>query len=283
MNKSKIEWSDRTWNPVTGCTKVSQGCKNCYAERLYERFNGHGSFKNVLTHSERLQQPLKWKQPSKIFVNSMSDLFHEDVPFDFIDKVFMVMALCKQHTFQILTKRPARMMEYFTDHPANILKPGFLPLQNVWLGVSVEDQATADERIPLLLQVPAAVRFLSCEPLLGPINILECWFWKGQMSADGLSKKFTHQLHWVICGGESGPGARPMHPDWARGLQVQCETAGVPFFFKQWGEWTSEYPQGTSLANRKQTYQHGLSFYKVGKKAAGNLLDGQQHLSFPKP
>lgn len=320
MARSKIEWTDRTWNPVTGCTKVSQGCKNCYAERLYERFHGPHSFKNIISHSERLQQPLKWKQPSLIFVNSMSDLFHEDLPFEFIDKVFMVMALCKQHTFQILTKRPERMVEYFSNHPAEILKPGFLPLSNVWLGVSVEDQVTADERIPLLLQVPAAVRFLSCEPLLGPINIYE-YLWKGEMSEDGLSKTFTHHLHWVICGGESGPKARPMHPDWARSLRNQCQAAGVPFFFKQWGEYlpyeeTPQAPFYRSCATREEFDGHGMNFidengdagrwngykwmdgfaallyceqetslsvmfHRSGKKKAGNLLDGQQHFNYP--
>ncbi len=301
MNKTKIEWTDRTWNPVTGCTKVSQGCKNCYAERLYERFNGPHSFKKVLTHPERLQQPLKWKQPSKIFVNSMSDLFHEDVPFYFIDHVFMTMALCNQHIFQILTKRPERMIEYFSNHPAEILKPGFLPLKNVWLGVSVEDQATANERIPLLLQVPASIRFLSCEPLLGQIwlrSVIE------QNYGKDIYTDYLTGINWVIVGGESGPKARPMHPDWARSIRDQCKEAGVPFFFKQWGEYgagSSTAGKNIIVANNGKTFtypefaaiikssegraEHNFSrinsMSKIGKKAAGNLLDGVQHMEFP--
>jgi protein gp37 len=284
MSKSKIEWTDRTWNPVTGCTKVSQGCKNCYAERMYERFHGHGSFKNVITHPERLDMPLKWKKPSMVFVNSMSDLFHEDVPFEFIDMCFIVMAEATDHTFQILTKRPERLLEYAQDSICEDL----WPLKNVWLGVSVEDQKTADERIPLLIQVPAAVRFLSCEPLLAPIDILTPNLLWHRLSGGGYKRQ---TIDWVICGGESGPGSRPMHPDWARSLRDQCEAAGVPFFFKQWGEYLPycqlnpevipfkksivEFPSPHN-ANKKNSY------YKIGKKAAGNVLDEKQHLEYPK-
>ena len=232
MSKSKIEWTDRTWNPVTGCTKVSQGCKNCYAERMYERFNGPGSFRNVICHPERLDMPWHWKKPSMVFVNSMSDLFHEDVPITFIDKVFTIMAYTPQHTYQILTKRAERMRDYFNGRLEN-LEEGIINareemrmltaglsaneiaydikrgLKNVWLGVSVEDQKTADERIPLLMKVPAAVRFLSCEPLLGQINLSirasSCGYYE-PLHHHPISSPNGPFISWVICGGESGPG-----------------------------------------------------------------------------
>lgn len=294
MQKSKIEWTDRTWNPVTGCTKVSQGCKNCYAERLYERFNGHGSFKNVICHPERLQQPMKWKKPCKIFVNSMSDLFHEDVPHNFIANVFSIMKRCPWHTFQILTKRPERMLEILTEWS----KQEDLPtLPNVWLGVSVEDQKTADERIPLLLQVPAAVRFLSCEPLLGEIN-LNGYLPDTYNDGTSVHQFYPNKIHWVIVGGESGPGARPMHPDWARSLRDQCKAASVPLFFKQWGEYVSlesrdgvefcicadgDDPKFDGISISRLVSAFDCDFIKVGKKKAGNILEGKQYLQFPDP
>jgi protein gp37 len=271
---SKIEWTDKTWNPVTGCTKVSQGCKNCYAERMYERFNGHGSFKNVTCHQDRLTQPMKWKKPSMIFVNSMSDLFHEDVPFIFIDAVFSVMSDIDHHIYQVLTKRPQRMVEFFKWKRDEFGVP-WQPKPNVWLGVSVEDQKAADERIPLLLQVPAAVRFLSCEPLLGPVRLTQidadAAGHKEYCTINALTGRHTDMarpcedvpsIHWVICGGESGPGARPMNPDWAQSLRDQCASAEVPFFFKQWGAWS---PYGD----------------RVGKKKAGRILDGSTYDQFP--
>lgn len=230
---SSIEWTDATWNPVTGCTKVSPGCDHCYAERLTERFNGKGSFAEVRLHPDRLDQPLRWKKPRRVFVNSMSDLFHPDVPDSFIREVFDRMRLCDggvdavngcpypQHTFQVLTKRPRRMLKLVHEGALgfDICPP------HIWLGVSVEDQKWAANRIPLLIATAAEVRFLSCEPLLGPID-LSPWV------------EATAQLHWVIVGGESGPGARAMHEDWVRSLRDQCVTAGVAFFFKQWGGFT---------------------------------------------
>jgi protein gp37 len=275
---TRIEWTDETWNPVTGCTKVSQGCKNCYAERLAPKvFAGQvvevnttppkhpemkasafrpRHFTDVLCHPERLDAPLHWKKPRRIFVNSMSDLFHEDVPSGFIGKIFGVMAACQQHTFQVLTKRPERMHDLLDDRIIGPVKgeadqtayeiltrgrpkslpalqighwPGLhWPLANVWLGVSVEDQATADERIPLLLQTPAAVRFLSCEPLLGPIDLA-----KAIHLADAFRDRGERTISWVIAGGESGPNGRPSHPDWFRSLRDQCQAVGVAFFMKQ--------------------------------------------------
>jgi len=276
-DKSAIEWTDATWNPVRGCTRVSPGCGGpgkaggCYAERIAARFSGPGQpFEGfaerkggearwtgkVALIEDMLAVPLRWSKPRRIFVNSMSDLFHEHLPDGAIDQVFAMMALCPQHTFQVLTKRPERMRDYLSDQDP-------MPLPNVWLGVSAEDQARADERIPLLLETPAAVRFVSCEPLLGPIDLINLDHTGAQRKdqAHGISALWRAaaeiglrtMLDWVICGGESGPVARPMHPDWARSLRDQCQAAGVPFFFKQWG----------------------------GKKRAGRLLDGVEHNAFP--
>ena len=221
-DRTAIAWTDATWNPVTGCTKVSPGCDHCYAERFAERWRGvpghayeHGF--DVTLRPERLDQPLRWTRPRRIFVNSMSDLFHEDIEDNYIDLVFRVMAEAHWHTFQVLTKRPGRMRAFMARHRFHTDdgRPPFLP--NVWLGASVESNAQRG-RVGTLLGTPAALRFLSLEPLLGPIDAL---------LLDGIG--------WVIAGGESGPGARPMDPAWVRAIRDQCARAGVPFFFKQWG------------------------------------------------
>lgn len=263
QGQTGIVWTDETWNPVTGCTKVSQGCKHCYAERDWHRlqhlprFAGR-AFTDVVCHPERLDQPLRWAKPRRIFVNSMSDLFHEDVPDEFIDQVFAVMALAKQHEFQVLTKRPQRMLDYCKTlgrhHEIDRVsiaakrisnKTGFFwrmcdegwCLPDVWLGVSVEDQATANERIPILLQTPAAVRWISAEPLLGPIDLLRAGATEmdsvGCLTPGGGESFARGLIDWVIVGGESGPKARPMHPDWVRSLRDQCAAAVVPFLLKQ--------------------------------------------------
>ncbi len=210
---SKIEWTEMTWNPITGCTKVSQGCKHCYAERLAKRLQAMGvkRYKNgfeVTLHEDALDIPFGWKKPRLVFVNSMSDQFHEDVPLEFIQRVFETMVRCPQHTFQILTKRSQRLREI-----AHLLP--WPP--NVWMGVSVEDSRVIN-RVHDLQQVPAAVRFLSCEPLIGPLE---------NLPLDG--------IHWVIVGGESGPEARPMKREWVDSILRQCREAEVAFFFKQWG------------------------------------------------
>lgn len=243
---TKIEWTQRTWNPVTGCTKVSPGCDHCYAEGIARRFAGTPAFPNgfdVTLHPERIEAPLRWRKPAKVFVNSMSDLFHDDVPDHFIESVFEVMALTPQHTYQVLTKRPGRMRSLLNRWTAegarNVLvspAPPVAgigapwPLTNVWLGVSVEDQKWADVRIPILLDTPAAVRFLSCEPLLGPVD-LKPWmeFYETNLSM------VIPGLHWVIVGGESGPGARRMELDWAGYLVGQCQRTMTPVFVKQLG------------------------------------------------
>lgn len=212
-NRSHIEWTDATWNPVTGCTKVSQGCKHCYAERMAHRLQAMGSprYRNgfqVTLHADLLNQPLHWTKPRRVFVNSMSDVFHPDVPDTFIADIFAVMAQTPQHTYQILTKRPERLARL----------AGCLPFPpHVWIGTSVESLEVMS-RIRWLREVPAAVRFLSCEPLLGPLP---------HLLLDG--------IHWVIVGGESGAHARPMHPEWVLDIRDQCVVRDIPFFFKQWG------------------------------------------------
>lgn len=387
-DNTAIEWTNATWNPTVGCTIVSPGCTNCYAmgqaARLLDgnpatphykdttrRVNGNAVWtgKLALAPDDILLQPLKWKRPRMIFVNSMSDLFHESVHDEWIDEVFAVMALAPQHTFQVLTKRADRMRDYFAGdrwrredpvcaaikqvatlvHPHDPIAaynmawdaPGggctpLFPLPNVWLGVSAEDQARADERIPDLLATPAAVRFISAEPLLGPIDFRSIdadgesvmdvlyprtweeewedwrdtepteeqaresffdWFSLGTMPTG----RMHHRLDWVIVGGESGPGARPMHPDWARSIRDQCAAAGVPFFFKQWGEWTPgvNVAQQHGIVQTARWFDGRWSFskedlsrsdghiddepdlYRVGKKRAGRLLDGVEHNAMP--
>ena len=232
-DKTGIQWTDATWNPVSGCTKVSPGCKNCYAERDWARLSKNPkspyfgrAFTDVRCHPDRLDQPLRWRDPRRIFVNSMSDLFHESVPDRFIDDVFSYMWLAKRHTFQILTKRPERMREYVSSRGISSSWDG--PLQNVWLGVSVENQATADERIPILLQTPSAVRFLSVEPLLEGIAL-------GTKSGNARCPIVPAALDWVIVGGESGTNARPCNIEWIRDVVRQCKAAAVPVFVKQLG------------------------------------------------
>lgn len=276
-DKSAIEWTDATWNPVRGCVKVSPGCANCYAETFAERFRGvkdhpYEQGFDLRLVPEKLTEPLRWKKPRRIFVNSMSDLFQDGVPDSYIDQVFAVMALCPQHTFQVLTKRAERMRAYFdvkepeelltrwadaaitieplgdgdnaTEEAATRYEDVFSqdwPLPNVWLGVSVENQPMYDKRIGDLLRAPAVVRFLSVEPMLGQIDM--------RMGGSSIPDYAPHnplpQVDWVILGGESGPGARPFDLAWARSIVQQCKTAGVPCFMKQVGSrpdgwWTNE-------------------------------------------
>lgn len=257
--KTTIEWTDATWNPVRGCSVVSAGCKNCYAMKVAYRFSKPGMPYEGLTYGPRwngeirivheaLEEPLQWKRPRRVFVNSMSDLFHEDIPFSFIHSVFGTMRQTPQHTYQILTKRPDRMRQFIAEY----LRPreslgwwnGFY--KHVWLGVSVEDQESADKRIPILLQTPSAVRFISAEPLLSNVSIIRYLYRDLAVTGDfrnhkGQRKiKFTHNgtlgaLHWTIIGGESGPGARPCDLAWLRSIKYQCESAAVPVFVKQLG------------------------------------------------
>lgn len=272
MGRTNIAWSEMSWNPVTGCSKVSPGCAHCFAERMaLTRLTGKPGYPglpwtpenahaNVVLRPDRLDQPLRWRKPRRIFVNSMSDLFHEQVPYDFLDRVFAIMAAAPQHSFQVLTKRPDRMASYTSFARGRIetataaihlrgMTPGYTrpvwpswPLPNVWLGTSVENQRWADERIPHLLATPAAVRFLSMEPLLGPIDLVDPvgrWLMRRDSGIDAPSRvtHFTGEwpLDWVIVGGESGPGHRPMRGEWVRDIRDRCVAADIPFFFKQWG------------------------------------------------
>lgn len=330
-DNTKIEWADATVNAINGCSVTSPGCTNCYAMKLAgTRMKTHPTRKGltveskagpvwngeVRLHEPALLQPLSWSKPRRIFWNAHGDTFHDAVPDDWIDRIFAVAALTPQHTHMILTKRSKRMREYWACNSVwdriagrmNKLKPlrylggryeklDDAPLRNVWLGVSVEDQTRADERIPDLLATPAAVRFLSCEPLLGPVDLGKVFAIR---DSDGV---YLHDapildVDWVIAGGESGPGARPMHPDWARSLRDQCAAAGVPFHFKQWGEWRD---QGRDVPIPRRNHQSHIchldkdsgkckpnpnrfsdeTMIKLGKGKSGRLLDGVEHNGMP--
>ena len=367
-DKTKIEWTDATWNPITGCSVVSEGCRNCYAMRLAGTRMKHHPSREGLTRDvpgrgpvwngqmrlncDWLHQPERWRKPRMIFVCAHGDLFHENIPDKWIAWVFEVMYASPQHTFQVLTKRPERMREFlnrcgnadgrgWVTHdntlPAGYGEGGIIvgrdnnwPLPNVWLGVSVEDQKTADERIPLLLDTPAAVRWVSAEPLLGAVDLNRVWasmpsggktLWDvlsprvdreaagladdplaaallGQGVASGHAyAPLEPRIDWVVAGGESGPDARPMHPDWVRSLRDQCQAAGVPFLFKQWGEWAPGRP-GDSIECGLWMHPNGETFSPVesepftpaplsshivrsGKKAAGRELDGRTWDQYP--
>ncbi|MEM3587936.1 MAG: phage Gp37/Gp68 family protein [Candidatus Jordarchaeaceae archaeon] len=319
MNTTKIEWADCVWNPVTGCTPVSEGCENCYARRMAYRLRGRFGYPGdeqfrVTLHPERLLEPLKWQKPRRVFVCSMGDLFHENVPYDFLEQVFFTMEEADHHTFMILTKRPRRalgFLKWLADRWSDWdVGEVWTPPPNIWIGVTAENQARADERIPILLQIPAAVRFVSVEPMLGPVDLsqwLEARFCErhGQLCEEGLSwengqlvcrycKRPVERLRlldWVIAGGETGPNARPMHPDWVRSLRDQCRAAKVPFFFKQWGEWVPYRKSESPVCDLRRLKDNEtvmadppgwISFARVGKGRAGRLLDGQTWDEYPK-
>lgn len=338
---TKIEWTDATWNVVNGCSLASPGCTNCYAMKQAHRVAArrgltvHTKGGMVWTGETRFNetvwlQPMRWRRPRMIFVCAHGDLFHESVPDEWIDRVFAIMAVAQHHTFQVLTKRADRMRAYMTGGPqprwmrhmkaacavvpypdvvdnksgGMILSTTNGVLRNVWLGVSVEDQTRADQRIPKLLETPAAVRWLSCEPLLGPIDLTEvCNGWHFQNPLTGArwhdapdgessaSDTAGAKIDWIVAGGESGHKARPMHPAWVRALRDQCAAAGVPFLFKQWGEWA---PSTIGLASyfvhldgRVTNAWDGevsrgvAALHKIGKKLAGRELDGVVHDGFP--
>lgn len=284
---TKIEWAEETWNPVTGCTPISEGCANCYARRMAKRLAGRYGYPaydpfKVTVHPGRLNDPLRWRKPRMIFVCSMGDLFHPDVPFEFIDRVFAVMFCNPQHTFLVLTKRPENVQVYFTNllkdsyNPKRVLIKDEIgwgnywvpwPLPNLWLGVTAENQARADERIPILLQIPAAVRFVSVEPMLGPVDLSACKPFDGecycQEEPDGCKPRLANgcpeaAIDWVIVGGETGPGARPMHPDWVRSLVLQCKNAGVPIFVKQMGSVWAKAHSSDRASNRPEEWPEDL-------------------------
>jgi len=304
-DRTSIEWTDATWSPVTGCSKVSPGCDNCYAERITQRWGQ--KFTDVILHPERLEQPLRWRKPRRIFVCSMSDLFQEAVPWDFLLEVFAMMYLSPKHTFQVLTKRPGRMAHFATEVLPNAVGYKFVGgwPSNIWAGTSVESPKYLP-RLDVLARVPAKVRFVSVEPLLEAVDLklwLRCSICRGRGNLDdGMDQgttdfhshrqspcEFCHgkgrEIDWVIAGGESGPKARPMHPDWVRSIQIQCQEAGVPFFLKQWGEWVSlNDAVKRNLPRVGNTYQFDdmhLAMTRVGKKAAGALLDGREWREMP--
>lgn len=308
MSITSIEWTQRpgtvgeTWNPTTGCNKVDRGCKNCYAEIMHRRLMHMQPEKysqpflaGAIPHPETLAIPLQWKKPRTVFVDSMSDLFHPNIPMSFLEDVFNVMRATPQHTYLILTKRPERLIDF--DLIFGTVENPWPP--NVWMGTSINDQASADVRIPLLLKIPAALRFVSYEPATGRADISP-WlgsYWRiptsialGDVPLQSRPRKLVNGIDWVICGGESGHKAVPMHPDWARRVRDDCATADVPFFFKQWGNWEPvtyykdhrpviDYNTGPSqylfgLPDRPQNMRRTI-------KKSGNLLDGQTHLNFP--
>jgi len=313
---TKIEWATDSWNPITGCTPISEGCQNCYAERMSKRLAGRCGYPSedpfkVTLHPDKLDQPLRWKKPRMIFVCSMGDLFHKDVPFDQISQVFDVMcswrwptkeAECSGdaslledpgHTFMVLTKRPERIPEWLSwlghywpgDSPVNInLEAEGHFGKHIWFGVTAENQARADERIPILMQIPAAVRFVSVEPMLGPMD-LEIWGQYEHPDNEGYGVDAIKCLDWIICGGETGPGARPMRPDWVRSLRDQCQAAGTPFFFKSWGDWVAPSQMPYATYRNILDYGGGIGISdvpcRVGKKRSGCLLDGQKWNQYP--
>lgn len=291
MNKTKIEYLNFTWSPVTGCSPVSAGCEHCYARRMHERglwTSEIKPFSEVILHPYRLDEPLRRKKGARIGVAFMGDLFHEKVPDSFITSVFFTMSECPAHMFVVLSKRAQRMQQFLSAYrmASGFGPDGPWPLPNVWLGVSVEDQPSADERIPLLLQTPAALRYVSYEPALGPVDF-HFGRLHGTPGDEGPTNLYTpkDRISWVICGGESGPGARPMNPDWARSLRDQCQASGVPYYFKQWGEWAG-YGQATKANGSDFSEAHrwdsGIVSLRVGKKAAGCTLDGREWKEMPK-
>ena len=284
MADSAIEWTDVVWNPTTGCDRISPGCDNCYALTMAARLKGMGQAKYqndgdprtsgpgfaLTVHPDTLDLPLTWRKPRRVFVNSMSDLFHKDVPEGFVGRVFNVMAQTPQHTYQVLTKRPQRMARVLGPDGCGFYaseNPGLpCPQPNVWLGTSIESDRYAF-RADHLRATPAAVRWLSLEPLLGPLPSLD-----------------LTGIDWVVVGGESGVKARPMHPEWARDIRDRCVAAGVPLFFKQWGTWSWTYA-GWPVSARSVVLDDGAGrfckMWRVGKVNAGRQLDGRTWDEYP--
>jgi protein gp37 len=297
---SKIEWTDQTWNPIiVPCTKISTGCDNCYAETMAKRLSKIEStkyYEKVVNENgwcgtpyfvkSQLEKPLKRKKPTKYFVCSMGDLFHESIPYVWFERVMSVISKCPQHTFQILTKRPEIMAWYFNAFYKS--QPGLL--NNVWLGVTAENQEQANIRIPVLLQIPAKVRFVSVEPMLSAIDltslsqtdILNTNALNGQSYILGETYENVNDLilDWVICGGETGHNARPMHPEWVRSLRDQCKEVDVPFFFKGWGEWWPADPQ--RLYRKQPEVINNQLVFRTGNKNSGCMIEGEKFKQFPK-
>jgi len=349
LQKDVIEWAEKSWNPIVGCTPVSEGCRNCYAAREASgRLKHHPRYKGlakdgkwtgeVRLNKDQVELPLRWKKPRRIFVCSHGDLFHAKVPASWIVHVFEIMAAARQHTFLVLTKRPENVLKWLAwaddylggDSPYSVTMEVHGHLPNIIWGTTAENQRRADERIPLLLQIPGAAHFVSAEPLLGPIELWRATGPCGDCEADDMGNRRIldphHDLHpnqtgedldqdwcpictdagtrrvwgldWVVVGGESGPNARPMHPDWARRIRDDCQEAGVPFFFKQWGEWgpiswqervelefdPPRKPIGSFNSHGftlSECGTHLQNMARLGKKAAGRMLDGRTWDEFP--
>lgn len=293
---TKIEWCQETINPLPGCSKVSEGCKNCWALRMANRFKGTEKYHGLVENGEwtgrlnwwlaDLEKPLRWKKPRRIFVNSMGDLFHHylfhgDIPGDqYLNDLFHTMDIARHHQYLLLTKRPDNMKRFLENSRINIA--GDYP--HVWIGVTAENQKRADERIPALLQVPAAVRWVSVEPMLGSVDLSR---WLPDPPDEIPFRLHNDVLQWCVVGGESGPGARPMNPDWVRSLRDQCVAAGVPFLFKQWGAWMpckSSYRHKGSfgfLSDGSYQFDCENRVKKVGKKKSGRQLDGRTWDQYP--
>lgn len=303
MTTHKIQWLNlpgykgETWNPVVGCSKVSDGCKNCYAEKMANRIASMKQGKDyrmvlkntmaersewngrTIFRQEQLTKPAAWKAPRVVFVCSMGDLFHETVSFETISAIFSVMADCDRHIFIVLTKRPERMVEFVEWERR---KRGWIwqPSDNVWMGVTAENQEQANIRIPYLNSIYAAVKFVSIEPMLGPVYLINL--------KDGFTDAFNPcdaGINWVICGGESGHHARPVHPDWVCSVRDQCQSVGVPFFFKQWGEFqpfgTTDGRQILPFDYMKYNPETRENFIRKGKHHSGNVLDGRKWEEYP--
>lgn len=319
MAETRIEWADAVWNVTSGCSPVSEGCQNCWAKRYAHRLRGRFGYPaddpfRVTLHPERLKEPLRWSKPRRVFVCSMGDLFHPEVPETFIAQVLHEMCWRPEHTFLVLTKRPDRMAELLCGSRfRDLLAKQFLyrieeyvsiyhprrnwPLPNLWLGVTAENQARADERIPILLQIPAAVRWVSCEPLLGPIDLHDYLWNHHDGTAAGYPVAWAEKggIHWVVVGGETGPGARPCHPDWIRRIRDDCVAARVPFFLKHLGEYITAYDAGfrvderdrwgrelgAAWAKSKPEWRCCAQMVHVGRRAAGRLLDGREWNEMP--
>lgn len=316
MAKTSIEWADWSINPIRTkdggyhCTKVSEGCEHCYAEAINFRFGNKKPFGatpvEFVLDEKPFEKLLRSRKSKRVFLQSMGDIAHEDVPYWMLDRIFAWMAKLHRHTFMVLTKRPARLRDYILramyDEDCNydgwyeqidaLGVPDVSPMQNVWLGVTAENQARADERIPILLQIPAAVHFVSYEPALGPVDFrpyLETAVFEKHDGSKQGRVWLEHGLDWVIAGGETGPGARPAHPDWFRKVRDDCKEAGVAFFFKGWGDWAPRYQTGVKFhLNRLRDNEvvmsgpgYGIVMARVGKKAAGRLLDGVEHNELP--
>lgn len=337
---TKISWATETWNPITGCSPVSEGCANCYAARMAKRLAGRYGYPEIepfaVTFHDELSKPHQWKRPRMVFVCSMGDIFHPDVQDEWIARALNVINDCHWHKFLILTKRPERMEAFFKEFYAKMEHSCMrveTPIKNLWLGTTAENQEQAEKRLPHLLRTPAVKRFVSCEPLLGPVDLEGVQF-EHSHGFFGNALRWTHlpdcrrkelqngavypKLDWVIAGGETGPGARPMHPEWVRSLRDQCVNADVPFHFKSWGEFgtisknlsTNEpvfrmFPDLQTWVNKGSTWVNGgicvdmagmvlrnggdfrqaeypvAILHKIGKNKAGRIVDGQEWDQFP--